>query len=141
MADEKKEKIARDPNKMLLEEALARHRDEMMDNFAHILKQISMSMKAPSTSNNFKCTTPFKVQTNFEIPLFEGRIDADALGKWLSLLKGLTLFKKNSTMKRPPSRPLSPFPCQRLLSPFPMSKISWTLTMCNRPKMNLKHLG
>jgi hypothetical protein len=32
--------------------------------------------------------TPFKVQVNFDIPLFEGQIDVDALEKWLSLLEG-----------------------------------------------------
>ena len=33
-------------------------------------------------------TTPFKVHVNFDIPLFEGHIDADALDKWLNLLEG-----------------------------------------------------
>jgi hypothetical protein len=32
--------------------------------------------------------TPFKVQVNFDIPLFEGLIDADVVDKWLNLLKG-----------------------------------------------------
>ena len=31
---------------------------------------------------------PFKVQVNFDIPIFEGQIDADALEKWLNLLEG-----------------------------------------------------
>jgi hypothetical protein len=43
-------------------------------------------VEAPSKSNDFGGTTPFKVQVNFDIPLFKGQIDADALGKWLSLL-------------------------------------------------------
>jgi hypothetical protein len=30
----------------------------------------------------------FKVQVNFDIPLFEGQIDANTLEKWLSLLEG-----------------------------------------------------
>jgi hypothetical protein len=38
MGDEKKNDGARDPFKMLLEEALTRHRNEMMDNFAQILQ-------------------------------------------------------------------------------------------------------
>jgi hypothetical protein len=33
-------------------------------------------------------TTPFKVQVNFDIPLFEGLIDADVVHKWLNLLEG-----------------------------------------------------
>ena len=31
---------------------------------------------------------PFKVQVNFDIPIFEGQIDADALEKWVNLLEG-----------------------------------------------------
>jgi hypothetical protein len=31
---------------------------------------------------------PFKVQVNFDIPIFEGQIDAEALDKWLNLLEG-----------------------------------------------------
>jgi hypothetical protein len=31
---------------------------------------------------------PFKVQVNFDIPVFEGQIDAEALEKWLTLLEG-----------------------------------------------------
>ena len=33
-------------------------------------------------------TNPFKVQINFDIPIFEGDIDADAVDKWLNLLEG-----------------------------------------------------
>ena len=29
-----------------------------------------------------------KVQVNFDIPLFEGQIDVDALDKWLNVLEG-----------------------------------------------------
>jgi hypothetical protein len=32
--------------------------------------------------------TPFKVQLNFDIPLFEGLIDAYSIDKWLNLLEG-----------------------------------------------------
>jgi hypothetical protein len=32
--------------------------------------------------------TPFKVQINFDIPIFEGQIDVDAIDKWLNLLEG-----------------------------------------------------
>jgi hypothetical protein len=37
MAEEKKNDGANDPINMLLEQALTRQRDEMMENFAHIL--------------------------------------------------------------------------------------------------------
>jgi hypothetical protein len=45
-------------------------------------------MEAPSINSHFGGVTPFKVQVNFDIPLFEGQIDVDALEKWLSLLEG-----------------------------------------------------
>jgi hypothetical protein len=31
---------------------------------------------------------PFKVQINFDIPIFEGQIDVDVVDKWLNLLEG-----------------------------------------------------
>jgi hypothetical protein len=60
----------------------------MMDNFTQILRRLPMVVEASSTSNHFGGVTPFKVQVNFDIPLFEGQIDADALEKWLNLLEG-----------------------------------------------------
>jgi hypothetical protein len=32
--------------------------------------------------------TPFKLQINFDIPIFEVQIDADVVDKWLNLLEG-----------------------------------------------------
>ena len=43
---------------------------------------------APSTKSHFKDATPFKVKVNFDIPLFEGQIDAHALDNWLNALEG-----------------------------------------------------
>ena len=40
-----------------------------------------------SMSSQFRDATPFKVQVNFDIPLFEGNIDADALDNWLNVLE------------------------------------------------------
>jgi hypothetical protein len=37
---------------------------------------------------HFGGTSPFKVQVNFDIPIFEGQIDVDALDKWLNMLEG-----------------------------------------------------
>jgi hypothetical protein len=52
----------------------------MMENFTHILQRIPMvATEAYSTRIHFTSVTPFKVQVNFYIPLFEGQIDADAL--------------------------------------------------------------
>ena len=66
----------------------------MMDKFSHILRRISMPVDAPSTRNHFGHVTPFKVQVNFDIPLFEGNIDAYSLEKWLSLLEGYFSVQK-----------------------------------------------
>jgi hypothetical protein len=95
MAEEKRDDRAGDPFKTLLEEALMRQRNEMMDNFAQILRRLPMvAAEASSTSNHFASATPFKVQVNFDIPLFEGQIDADALEKWLNLLEGYYSVQK-----------------------------------------------
>jgi hypothetical protein len=45
-------------------------------------------MSTPSTNNHFRGVKPFKIQVNFDIPLFEGHIDTDTLEKWLILLEG-----------------------------------------------------
>jgi hypothetical protein len=87
MGEEKKDEGVEDPIKMLLEEALEKQRNAMMDNFVQILQRIPIS--GASTSNNHSGgTTPFKVQVNFDIPIFEDQIDADVVDRWLNLLEG-----------------------------------------------------
>eukprot|EP00253_Pinus_taeda_P036114 PITA_36114 len=87
MVDEKKDEGAGDPIKILLEEALKRQRNVMMDSFAQILQKLPRG--DASTSNNYSGNaTLFKVQVNFEIPIFVGQIDIDAVDKWLNLLEG-----------------------------------------------------
>jgi hypothetical protein len=88
MVAENKNDGAEDSINMLLEQALVRQRDEMMENFAHILQRLSIATSASSSSGHFGGTSPFKVQVNFDIPIFEGQIDVDALEKWLNLLEG-----------------------------------------------------
>jgi hypothetical protein len=88
MAEEKKNDGADDPINLLLEQALTRQRDEMMENFSHILQCLPITVGASSSSDHFGGTSPFKVQVNFDIPVFEGQIDAEALEKWLTLLEG-----------------------------------------------------
>jgi hypothetical protein len=61
--------------------------DEMMENFSHILQRLPIATNAYSSNNHFGSTSHFKVHINFDIPVFEGQIDADALGKWLNLLE------------------------------------------------------
>ena len=60
----------------------------MMDNFSHILKHLPIASGAYSSSGHFGGTSPLKVQVNFDIPVFEGHIDAEAQDKWLNLLEG-----------------------------------------------------
>jgi hypothetical protein len=88
MVKEKKNDGADDPINLLLEQALTRKRDEMMENFSHILQHLPMKEGEYSSSIHFGGTSPFKVQVNFDIPVFEGQIDAEALEKWLTLLEG-----------------------------------------------------
>jgi hypothetical protein len=60
----------------------------MMENFSHILQHLLIATSESSSSGHFGGTSPFKVQVNFDIPVFEGQIDAKALDKWLNQLKG-----------------------------------------------------
>ena len=87
MGDEKKDEGAEDPIKILLEEALETQRNVMMDNFAQILQRLPTDGTSASNSHSGG-TTPFKVQVNFDIPIFEGQIDVDAIDRWLNLLEG-----------------------------------------------------
>jgi hypothetical protein len=62
--------------------------DEMMENFSYIRQRLSITTSASSSSGHFGGTSPFKVQVNFDNPVFEGQIDADIVEKWLNLLEG-----------------------------------------------------
>jgi hypothetical protein len=87
MGEEKKDEGVGDPIKMLLEEALEKQRNAMMDNFTQILQWI-LNGGASTSRSHSGGSTPFKVQVNFDIPIFDGQIHADALDKWLNLLEG-----------------------------------------------------
>jgi hypothetical protein len=84
MAGEKKDDGTGDPFKMLIEESLTQQRNEMMDSFAQIRWQLPTGDASSSSGG----AAPFKVQINFDIPIFEGQIDADVVDKWLNLLEG-----------------------------------------------------
>jgi hypothetical protein len=75
----------------------------MMENFSHILQHLSITTDTSSSSDHFGGTSPFKVQVNFDVPIFEGQIDADALEKWVNLLEGYFFVHNFSTGKRSPS--------------------------------------
>jgi hypothetical protein len=91
MAEEKKIDGADDPINLLLEQALTRQRDEMMENFSHILKRLPIASGASSSSDHFGGTSPFKVQVNFDIPVFEGQIDAECPRKMVKSARRLFL--------------------------------------------------
>jgi hypothetical protein len=132
MAEEKKIDRADDPISLLLEQALTRQRDEMMENFSHILQRLLIASDASSSSDHFRGTSPFKVQVNFDIPVFEGQIDADALDKWLNLLEGYFsvhnfLEKEKITFS--------------LLKALPMSNIGGKLTGSRVPQRSMEYMG
>jgi hypothetical protein len=55
----------------------------MVDSFVQILRRLPTG-DASSLSGGI---APFKVQINFDIPIFEGHIDAYIVDKWLNLLE------------------------------------------------------
>jgi len=55
-----------------------------MDSFAQILRRLPIGDASSSSGG----ATPFKVQINFDIPIFEGQIDTNVVDKWLNLLEG-----------------------------------------------------
>lgn len=68
--------------KKLVEEALNKQREEMMSQFSNLLQK----QKPSESETPFRGNTPFKVQVNFDIPNFEGKVDAEAVDNWLSKL-------------------------------------------------------
>ena len=58
-----------------------------MDNFSQILQRLSID-DASASNNHSGGATPFKVQVNFDIPIFDVQIDADVIDIWLNLLEG-----------------------------------------------------
>ena len=56
----------------------------MMDSFLQILWRLPTGDASSSNGG----AAPFKVQINFNIPIFEGQIDVDVVEKWLNMLEG-----------------------------------------------------
>ena len=87
MGDKNKDEGAEDLINIFLKKALEEERNAMMDNFAQILQRLPTG-GASASNNHSGGVTPFKVQVNFDIPIFEFQIDADAVYIWLNLLEG-----------------------------------------------------
>jgi hypothetical protein len=68
MAGEKKDDRIGDLFKLLIEQSLTQQRNEMMDSFAQILRRLPTGNASSSNGG----AAPFKVQINFDIPIFEG---------------------------------------------------------------------
>ena len=68
----------------------------MMDSFMQILRRLPIG-DASSLSGG---TAPLKVQINFDIPIFEGQIDAYVVDKWLNLLEGYFFVRNFSNREK-----------------------------------------
>jgi hypothetical protein len=81
---------------MFIEESLTQQRNEMMDSFVQILQRLPTGDASSSSGG----VAPFKVQINFDIPIFEGYIDAYVVDKWLNLLEGYFFVHKFSNREK-----------------------------------------
>ena len=93
----------------------------MMDSFAQILRRLPTG--DASSSNG--CTTPFKVQINFDIPIFKGQIDPDFVDKWLNILEWYFYIHKFSKEKRLLLRSSKSFPMSKIGGRLPVRKRKW----------------
>ena len=66
----------------------------MMDSFVQILRRLPTS----NASSSNRGAAPFKVQINFDIPIFEGQIDVDFVDKqlncWITEKGGESVIEK-----------------------------------------------
>ena len=70
-----------------------------MDNFAQILQQLP-TCDTSSSNNHSGGEIPFKVQVNFEFPIFEGQIDVDVIDRWSNMLEGYFLVHDFSNREK-----------------------------------------
>jgi hypothetical protein len=75
MAGEKKDDGTQDSFKKIIKEPLKQQRNDMMDSLAQILWRLPTG----DTSSSNERAAPFKIQINFDIPIFEGQIDVDVV--------------------------------------------------------------
>jgi hypothetical protein len=112
---------------MFLEESLMQKKNEMMDSFTQILRRLPIG-DASSLSGG---VAPFKLQINFDIPIFEGQIDTDVVDKWLNLLEGYVYVHNFSNREKL---------LLRSSKSFPMSKISGKLYVSKKKQRNPHYL-
>ena len=86
----------------------------MMENFSHILQRLPIATCTSSSSDHFGGTLYFKVQVNFNISVFEGQIDAEAIDKWLNLLEGYFSIHNFLTGKISPCHSLNISPMSNI---------------------------
>jgi hypothetical protein len=68
----------------------------MMDICMQILRRLPTGNASSSNGG----ATPFKVQINFDIPIFEGQIDEDVVDKWLNVLERYFFFHNFSNREK-----------------------------------------
>jgi hypothetical protein len=73
MAEENKNDRADDSINLLLEQALTRQRDEMMENFSHIFQRLPIETGASSSSNHFGSTSPSRYRLILTFPSLKVR--------------------------------------------------------------------
>ena len=75
-----------------------------------------ISISVSSTSSRFGDASPFKVQVNFDIALFEVQIDVHSLDKWFNVLEGnFFVHKFFDKENRHLCTPQGCLPCQKLM--------------------------
>ena len=83
----------------------------MIDNFSQILQRLPTNSTF-SSNNHSRGANPFKVQVNFDIPIFEGQIDTYDVDRWLNLLEGYFLVHGFSDRENITFSLLKAAPCQ-----------------------------
>jgi hypothetical protein len=78
----------------------------MMDSFAQILQQLPKG----NTYSSSRGASLFKIQIKFDIPIFEGQIDADLVDKWLNMLEGYFSIHNFSNREKITFSQLKPVP-------------------------------
>ena len=127
MEEENKDEGAVYPIKIFLKEAPEKHRNAMMDNFAQILQRLP-TIGASTSYTNSSGATPLEVHDKFDIPIFEGQINAYVIDIWLNFLEGY--FSVHNFFDREKI-------IFAILKATPMSKIGGKPTVSKRTKGNL----